>query len=103
MTVKIEFNQKICNVSQQFTSNTIVLGIIFSFQIQRWAHLAVFVLGMISFVLNMSSHIKDENDGEKGGESDKNTYRVLNRDTGKRIIGKALDAACIFIYQAAVF
>ena len=58
---------------------------------------------MISFVLNMSSHIKDENDGEKGGESDKNTYRVLNRDTGKRIIGKALDAACIFIYQAAVF
>ena len=51
----------------------------------------------------MNSSIKDEDDGEKGGESKKTTYRVLNRDTGKKIIGRACDAATIFIYQGAVF
>ena len=73
---------------------------------QRWAHLVVFILGMIAFGLNLDTDIpNEEEDGEAARKVtlQQPTVRVLNRDTRRKIFGRVADSAGIFIYQSAVF
>ena len=60
----------------------------------------VFILGIISFFLNLDTDIQDEEDD---GEKVKNilaqpTTRILNRDTRRKIFGRVAESAGIFIY-----
>ena len=72
--------------------------------VQRWAHLIVFILGQISFFLNLDTDIPEEEDGEDAKILLKeSTVRILNRDTRRKIFARVADSIGIFIYQSAVF
>ena len=72
--------------------------------VQRWAHLIVFILGLISFILNLDTDIPEEEDGEDAKILLKESaVRILNRDTRRKIFARVADSIGIFIYQSAVF
>ena len=80
-----------------------MLGIKYAFEVQRWSHLVVMILAVLSHVANRPSAIPKRYYKEDEQESEATFYEVLHRDVGKNSFGRICETLSMFCYQVAVF
>ena len=91
---------KTTRVSTAFWSANLLtlLEILFAFKCQRWCHLVVFILAIISWFTSLPSQVPEHEEGEEDS-----VYKISLRDVRKGSFGKICDTIGMFLYQAAVF
>ena len=89
----------------RYANFNMYLDILSAFYVQRWSHLIVFILGLLSLWCNQESKLPDVSKSNDLAAGEKQIYmrKVLGRDTGSRTFARLCDTLSIFQYQTAVF